>query len=73
MKKAIWYLLTVVGLAICAVFTIIGFYGEIAEPAGIERLLKKLHIPFGYNFYSGVLMLAVIAVVILLWVRKKFR
>lgn len=65
MKSLILILLLILKiflLIISTVFFLLGVYEQIAGPAGLERLLIKLHIPLSYNqvFCGGLISLALL-------------
>jgi len=42
-------IVNIVSFIITVLFLILGIYEQIVGPAGLEKLLKKLHIPLSYN------------------------
>lgn len=73
MKAFVCKLLFVCTFAVTIVFIILGVYEQIAGPAGLEKLLEKLHIPLSYNQVLIVGLLCTITSQLLYLFRKKLR
>lgn len=50
MNRVLWNILFFIALSITVVFFAVGIYEYIAGPTAVARLLKRMHIPFGYTF-----------------------
>lgn len=51
MNRVLWNILFFIVLSITVVFFAVGIYEYIAGPTAVARLLKRMHIPFGYTFF----------------------
>ncbi len=55
-----------IAIAVCSLFVIVGYWGELINPPEFELLLAKLHIPLSYDSFLSICNIIGVAFLILL-------
>lgn len=70
--KTILLIINIISFILVLVFVAFGVYEQITGPAGLEKLLKRLNVPFSYNqfIFAGIICMAI--TVVLRIAREKY-